>query len=269
MALSKTIWPIEDEAGSNAFDYFQSSQYKTLSKGGAIDAFKKNTAITAQLALRENSLYKSSTFNNLLESKLISNQYLFNGADEELRSQIRNLANQKNRRGLLYNSTEYSVFDRELKSLSYWKINKKTGELYGMLPDGTGGGSTPIPIDPSLEDGASILLNIVAILEKIVHIASAGSAAMFANPLAGVSLAVVAKYGVTLAKLYGIVSQALVAMDTTGMDDRVKKELQILACEVYKEVVFAIFGNAGATFAGLEQLISLMSPDTKSPFSCT
>ena len=265
-ALVKTLWPVEDQAGSNSYDYFLSSNYRTLGKDPK-EEFKKTAAITAQLALREHILFKNSTYSSLEKSSLISNIGLNEIEDKEKAQSLQKRISTSGMRKRLFPNKQYTVFDQNLSSLAYWQINPKSGELYGMLFDGTGGGKNPIPMDPQFEEGMSIMMNIVGILERIVTIASAGRAAMFANPAAGVSLAIVAKYGVTLAKIYGIVTQTIVVMDTAGMDDRIKRELQILACEVYKEIVFAMFGNAGAVFAGLESLIGMMS-NSKSPFSC-
>ncbi|MFD2588899.1 hypothetical protein ACFSQJ_18380 [Croceitalea marina] len=268
LALAKTIWPIEEQFGSNSFDFFQTSKYTTIG-GSPLVNFKNNAKITAQLAVRESQLFEESTLSLLAKLKLTSNQFLKLETESDSYKRIWDLVYKKGLRYKILDNKDYTVFNESLESLAFWKIDGKTGELYGMLPDGSGGGNTPIPIDPSLEDGVSILLNIVAILEKVVLIASAGRVAMLANPAAGVSLAIIAKYGVTLAKLYGIVTQTIVVMDATGMDDRIKKELQVLACEVYREIVFGMFGNAGAVFAGLESLIMMLSPNTKNPFSCT
>lgn len=268
LSLTKTLWPIEDIAGSTSYDYFQTANYQTLG-GQSLENFKTNAILTSQLAIRESVLFEENTYTSLQNKALISKQTLDISTDIEFLRKIRNrIYKARLKKEILGDNRNYIVFDKNLKSLSYWKINKKTGEIYGMLPDGTGGGNTPIPIDPSIEDFTSILLNIVAILEKIVLIASAGRIAMLSNPLAGVSLAIIAKYGVTLAKLYGIVTQTIVVMDATGMDEMIKKELELLACEVYKEIVFSMFGNAGATFAGLESLIGMLSPNTNNPFKC-
>jgi hypothetical protein len=57
-------------------------------------------------------------------------------------------------------------------------------------------------------------------------------------------------------------------MDASGLNEKVKKELQILACQVYKEIVFGMFGDAGTAFSGLESIIGMLSPQTESPFKC-
>ena len=75
-----------------------------------------------------------------------------------------------------------------------------------------------------------------------------------------------AQYGLTLVKLYAIASEALVVMDTTGMDDRIAKALKDLACNVQKEIMLATMGNAGAIMGGLDNLISQMGG--KSPIGC-
>jgi len=87
-----------------------------------------------------------------------------------------------------------------------------------------------------------------------------------------VSLGIVAKYGVTLVKLDAIVSEAILVMDTAGMNDKIKKELQILVCQVFKEVTYGVSGKSGATMAGLETIIGEMASGKdskiKNPFKC-
>jgi hypothetical protein len=268
LALYKTSMPVEDENGSVSFDYFQSSDYKTLGKD-PISNFKRTAAITAQLALREFEFFENNTYRSLSSSKLISDQEFKTSKDKDFVSQTREVIYNKNmRKKLIDNVGNYVVFDRNLNSWAYWKINTNSGELYGMLPNGTGGGGDDLPYDNTLDDTLSLLLNLVAIMEHIVKIATAGRVAMLANPAAGVSLAIVAKYGVTLAKIYGIVTQTIIVMDASGLNEKVKKELQILACQVYKEIVFGMFGDAGTAYSGLESIIGMLSPQTESPFKC-
>lgn len=266
LAMVKTIWPIDGQDGRNTFDYFQSSGYKTIG-GNEIDNFKKTAYTTAQLSIREASIFNNSTLEALSNSKLISNKNFKAIEDRKLKETLLNKMYKIGNRKRLLDPYNYILFDNKLENFCYWKIDKKTGELYGMLADGTGGAGNPMPYDPSLEDLLSLLLNIVGILDKMMIIATSGG--LLANPLGGASLAIIAKYGVTLGKIYGIVTQTIIVMDAAGMDENIKKELQVFACEVYKEIVFNIFGNAGATFAGLESLIGMLSPDTKSPFSCS
>lgn len=267
LALSKTIWPIEDQQGSNSFDYFQSSDYRTFGNI-PLENFKKTANITTQFAIREASLFRNSTLQALKNKELISNQKYKQSTDKEYVDKIRTIMYENGLSKKLLDYRDYILFDKNLDSFCYWKIDKNTGEIYGMLADHSGGGGEPIPIDPTLDDALSLLLNVVGILDKIMTIATAGKGVMFANPMAGASLALVAKYGVMLAKIYGIATQAIIVMDTAGMDEKIKKELQIFACQAYKEIIYNIYGNAGAIFSGLESLIGMLSPSTDSPFKC-
>jgi hypothetical protein len=92
--------------------------------------------------------------------------------------------------------------------------------------------------------------------------------ASLVSPLGGISLGIVAKYGITLVKLYAIVSEAIHIMDTSGMDEQIKKAMQVLACEVAKEIEYGLSGQPGQIMSGLDNLIRLMVGDEKNPFAC-
>ena len=72
------------------------------------------------------------------------------------------------------------------------------------------------------------------------------------------SLGIVAIYGKTLVQLYAIASEAIMIMDTTGMDEKVMNALKNLAFSVSKEILFGVSGGAGSIVGGLDDLISLM-----------
>ncbi|MEM6726196.1 MAG: hypothetical protein AAF598_19285, partial [Bacteroidota bacterium] len=154
------------------------------------------------------------------------------------------------------------IFDSSLSTLAYWRIKADTGELYGILPDGTGGGKNNSDISTEI----GLLMDIVNTVDHAVSMVA--GAGIFANPIGGLSLGIVAKYGITLVKLYAIVAEVIVIMDAAGLEDRIAKELQILACEVAKDILFAATGNAGKIMGGLNTLIGLMVPAEDNPFAC-
>src|SRR5690606_12477089 len=133
--------------------------------------------------------------------------------------------------------TDYRLMDTNHNSLAFWEIDKKTGELYGILPDGTGGGSN---------DYISQLLsiqNVIAIYKEFAS--NAGYVTL--------STGIVFNYLMTLVKLYGIVSVKIAAMDATGMDDEIKNAMAELACNIGKEIIFTFTPGIGQadTFLGI------------------
>lgn len=124
------------------------------------------------------------------------------------------------------------------------------------MPDGSGGG---------MSSSAEQLTKVLTVAKMY--------AALFATigrvgPLGGFSLAVVAQYGKTLVKLYAIASQAIILMDTTGMDDKIKQVFAQFACNIVKETIFSLTGKHGDTSGMLDDLIGLIVSDKNNPFSC-
>ena len=133
------------------------------------------------------------------------------------------------------------------------QINQKTGELFGMMADGTGGGS---------EETVKQLADIMAVMS--VYIALLQEMKML-NPIGGLALSIVATYGASLTKLYAIVCESIVIMDTTGMDDKIKSALKELAFNVAKTVYFGQDVKSGNIMSGLDALIGMLGVPTN-PF---
>lgn len=112
----------------------------------------------------------------------------------------------------------------------------------GILADGTGGGSNSI--EEQLKE-----------LNRVIDMYMAIFSAMGVSNLA---IGIVATYGKTLVKLYAIVTEVIIIMDPTGMDEKVMAALQELACNVNKEIMFFALGAVGEVFGNIDLLISLM-----------
>jgi hypothetical protein len=59
-------------------------------------------------------------------------------------------------------------------------------------------------------------------------------------------------------KLYALASQALILMNTTGMDEDLTIALQALACDLYKEILYDSFYGVGTAASTIENLIGAM-----------
>lgn len=94
------------------------------------EIFEKTLEQTSFLALSESHLFSKSTFSNLNEVGL----QLFKGTKEEQNLPLYAI--------LKYNKSHqyHLLYDRTKTTNSYWQINKNTGALLGILPDGSGGG---------------------------------------------------------------------------------------------------------------------------------
>jgi len=268
MALLKTSIGINGDDTVLSFDYLPTSNYVSIATN-KVTAFQTTLEKTAQLALREATFYEQSAYSLLGESPL-----KFHGTRnwEWLTSNGINRSDRDARfweERIFRGSSLYKISHANAQSKAYWQVDKRTGEMYGILPDGSGGGKSPFKTD--IDGAANVTGLLMSIITIITHVGS-----MFGVTVVGgagaVSLGIVAKYGVTLVKLYAIVSEAILVMDTTGMSDKIKKELQTLACQVFKEITYGTSGKPGATMAGLETIIGEMTSGKKSrvknPFKC-
>jgi len=236
------------------FDYLPTSGFVTLS-GNAKQSFKITLKKTAQLAIREHKLFSKSTYSELLKKEWIS---LIDAREKKWFEERRKNSSDRYWRERVDRNAKFKVFDKSAVSRSFWDINQDTGELYGILPNGYGGGKNPFKSDideiTDIMAALSLLISIVAPIGKIPG-------------LGGFSLGIVALYGVTLVKLYAIVSEAIIIMDTSGMDEKIRLALAEFACEVAKQIVYATNKGPGALMGGLDTLIGLVAGD-KNPLSC-
>lgn len=122
---------------------------------------------------------------------------------------------------------------------AFFVIDRATGRVLGLLPDGTrGSGDTK-----EIESLIAILSNVLAILATIGKVGLLG----------GTSLGVVAIYGKHLVRMYGAVSTAIATMDASDLDGEIQAALRSLACEVTFAIYFAAAG--GPLGAALNRLL--------------
>jgi len=229
---------IENKKASQSFDYLPTSNYVSFTNGNE-NAFKTNLQKTAQLAIREASLFNNSSLSNLNDKVLIERAHAI--ADNWFNNLDRNNLDYHYWHERLYRGDgNYKLFDSAGGSKALWQINAQ-GELYGVLKDGTGGGKST---EQQLKE-----------LNRVIDMYMAIFSVMGATNL---PLGIVATYGKTLVKLYAIVSEVIIVMDPTGMDDKIQAALIELACNVNKEIMFFALGQVGEIFGNFDLLISLM-----------
>ena len=114
-----------------------------------------------------------------------------------------------------------------------WTINRATGEVTGLLPDLSGGGSRVEKIKAILTQ----LELVIARLNVIAGLAGASS----------VGMTMIAVYGQNLARLYAAASIAITLMDASQLNLSVRSWLTSFVCELVKELGFGIFKKVGET----------------------
>ena len=123
--------------------------------------------------------------------------------------------------------------------LALWAVQRASGEMLGVLPDGSGGGEAVDELPQAIKrlDLVIANLNILATL--------AGSSGAISS-LGGVSLGIVAAYGQQLARLYAAVSLTIMLMNADKLDDSIREIAKTLACEVCKNITLGVWAKAGS-----------------------
>jgi len=160
------------------------------------------------------------------------------------------------RSGLDWNDAHWR-FPAEGPADALWTVDATTGEVHGVLADGTGGGESEERLREQLER----IDRVVAGMN--LYIAAAGySGAVSAT--GAVSLSVVAAYGQQLARLYAAASMALVLMDASDLEQQARETVARLACSVAKNITLGVFNDVAITVA--ENVLGVMGGS--SPLSC-
>jgi hypothetical protein len=240
IAILKNRLGVDQKTTSISFDYLPTSHYTSLAATKET-AFKTTLQKTAQLALREKAYFKENTF-SLLENKDLLNSKLAYDT-----SWVRETIPKENPdnpfwNALVYtNDNTYKIFDECATHKAYWQIHSTTGELYGILANGTGGGENSI-ISQLLS-----IENVITLYKELLSKAGYGLAT-----------GIVITYLATLVKLYGIVSVVVATMDATGMDDSIKAALAELACNIGKDILFNFNNPALGAVGKLDMYLGIM-----------
>ena len=233
------------EESKISFDFLPTSEYLSVCKSGNGN-FEETLKKTAQLAFLEGHVFQDSAYSQLQGKPLLLNKAM--GNDEQFSSKVLGndyhyFAKQVFGGGIL------KLFDSSLEVKSFWNIDPIKGELYGILPNQTGGGTRTIA--QQLQE----LDNVVEGYKKVLATMNLG---LTVTGLGNLPLGIVATYSLTLVKLYALASQALILMNTTGMDEDISLALQELACNVYKEILYDSLYSAGRAASTIENLIGAM-----------
>lgn len=173
------------------------------------EAYYKTLEQTAILALSEANLFKTSTYSDLKNKSL--KRFTVTEQKHPLYPILK-----------YYKDYYYHIiYDNALTTQSYWQINKSTGALLGMLPDGSGGGS--IVEKQRLEMALKIWETWTNLVVKVTK--------------GGITMGIVALYGMFLAELYGVVALEVNSLGAgTDFEKDLKDLLKKYAKKGYKKV---------------------------------
>ncbi|GAA4809638.1 hypothetical protein GCM10023330_15710 [Litoribaculum gwangyangense] len=231
-----------------SFDYLPTSNYMTITKDG-VGAFSETIRKTASLALLEHQVFETSAWSSLKNKTLAFNRESSN--DERYSTKSLGEKNNYFRLRVFAGST-LKFFDSSTESMAYWMINPTSGELYGVLPDQTGGGQKSTY--QQLQELEEVMKGYKDIMAKM-------GLGLGVTGIGTMPLGIVATYSMTLVKLYALASQALILMNTTGMSEDITLALQELACNVYKEILYDSLYSLGSAMGTIENLIASLGGD--------
>lgn len=191
------------------------------------DRLRDTLRVSARTAIAERDLYGTSTASLLEGQTLVARgagdvNPFDNTVDDELRTRWRALLESSPR--------SITVLPASATPLAYWSIDRETGAMTGVLPNGSGGGAQEAQIRETIKQ-------VDAIITKYSLLINGAGAAGALSPVGAISLSIVAEYGKTLVRLYGIVSITITSLDASDLNDRIKKALLSLACNVVKAII--------------------------------
>ncbi|TBN06710.1 hypothetical protein EYD45_02165 [Hyunsoonleella flava] len=231
-----------------SFDFLPTSEYQSVSRIGTGN-FEETLKKTAQLAILEGHVFPDSAYAQLKEKPLLLNREI--GNDDQFSPG--NLGNDGHYFGKqIFGGGPLKLFDTSWQVKSFWSIDTTKGELYGILPDQTGGGTRT-----TYEQ----LMELDKVVEGYKVILAKMKVGITVTGLGNLPIGLVATYSMTLVKLYALASQALILMNTTGMDEDLTLTLQALACDLYKEILYDSFRDVGTFGDTIENLIGAMGGD--------
>jgi len=191
-------------------DILPLSRWRTVTRSGdERESFEANLRRTASMALLEDALGDESTVKLLdgLELIEVSGTPFPNEVSQEEEDLWEGL--------LRGNFDEYRLAPVGGAPRAFFHVDRRTGALTAVMPDGSGGAD-----------------RIIEVLQIVDHAVAIYSAAAGANP----ALSVVAAYGITLVRLYAAVCTVLEGFVTEGLEDDVRCALERFACEALTRI---------------------------------
>lgn len=241
MCLLKTTVGL-GQPSTFTFDYLQTSAYETMAKN-KVERFSTTLKRTAQFAVREGAMFQQSTYTSLTNSDHIDSKSANKASWIKQTIAANHIDYPYWREHVLRGTAGYTqIFDVTANSKSFWRLQNRSGELYGILPDGSGGGGDKMKKQ---------LDNLNLVIESYMLVLSLLRAG-------GPSLSVIASLKKAEVKLWAITCETIIVMDTEGMDDALKKVMQQLACNLYKDMFMTFSKNANA-YKSLLYVIKLMT----------
>jgi hypothetical protein len=198
-------------------DIFSIFRHQGVGGASAAEAFRATARATAHTALLEASLFPESTL-ALLKGKKLTMIAPFE--PYTLPASMEEATRVRLERLLSSNTFHFRFYAEDGSTGALWILHGSTGELLGLLEDGSGG-------TKDIQQSLLLAKTVAAILGGI------------AKKMQMTGLALVAVYGAFLASLYGAVAIVIDNMDAGTLDNEIKKA-----------VISAVLGTLGVLLQG-------------------
>ncbi len=231
-------------------DVLPTSRFCMVMEGDGAARRDRTAEALAQLAISEQTLFDKSTASLLANAKLATVRW----GDHGYFNQSATLTpDEKARWKAIFEAYRGDVrlVPESGAPLAYWSLDHESGALLGILPDGTGGGTTAADIQRQIAeiDRLASALNLLA--------TAAGG---------GVALGLVVNWGQLLARLYGAVAVTIATLDASGLDAAVRSAISNFACNAIKTLFLGAMGGPGTAWGSIESVLGLLTD--VSTFTC-
>ncbi len=134
-----------------------------------------------------------------------------------------------------------------------WVVQDTTGEMYGVLGDGTGGADTYERVQRTMNE-----------LDRVFRMLALYTMPANLSP----ALGIVQSYFMRLAQLYGAVTMVLATMNPGELDGAVADAIRGLACDTMMTIAFMPFSFASDALTIIDGLLAIGTEETSVPSPC-
>jgi hypothetical protein len=248
--LTQSKVPFGTDRLEHSVDLLNTGIVRTVTRdtGNTERQFRLNMERTARLAVLEREQMDTTPATLLSDAQLTDIKRDVDWDGEPL-TQYQTAVS---RRG--YMNDMYRIGGRSGTTAAHWAVDQATGELTGILPDGSGGGEAVQRIRSQLET----IDNVVSAM-GIVQGQMAGAAG-------GTALGMVVAYQALLARLYALASIAIATMDASNLAEDAQKEIAKFLCNMIKDLFFDFItpdpeDRAAASIGPLNDILSSLAGD--------
>lgn len=243
--MRRAVYDGEDDGSSDYATTLQRTAWLALMEAGAFSALEAPVADGAR---------SESTYNLLGDKELGYGEarrrrnvsHVFPDLDEETTAPWENLIDDWGR--------DWSLFvPADATPMAMWAVHSDTGEMYGILSDGTGGANAKIRGEETLRE-----------IDRFFRMMSLYTMPLNLSPAIGL----LQHYFIMLAQLYAAVTVVLATMDASGLEDEIRAALASMVCNTFQSIMLVPFQAASSFLTVIDGLLAIGDKDAV-PLPCS